>query len=70
MAIDKQHLEFQVLDMEAGWETPPGYPPGIEQKILAGNLDEEEQEHLRGIVSDFESAYAKVSEANADEAIN
>lgn len=41
MAIDKQHREFHTLDMESGWETPPGYPPGIEQKILAGNLDEE-----------------------------
>jgi len=43
MAIDKQHLEFHALDMESGWETPPGYPPGIEQKLLAGNLDEEKK---------------------------
>ncbi len=41
MAIDKQHLEFNALDMEAGWETPPGYPLGIEQTMLAGNLDED-----------------------------
>ncbi len=41
MAIDKQHLEFHALDMAGGWQTPPGYPPGIEEKILAGNLDEE-----------------------------
>ena len=41
MAIDKQHLEFHTLNMASGWETPPGYPPGIEQKILAGNLDED-----------------------------
>lgn len=40
MAITKQHLEFHALDMEAGWETPPGYPAGIEQKILSGALDE------------------------------
>lgn len=40
MAIDKQHLEFHAVDMEAGWETPPGYPSGIRQKILAGSLDE------------------------------
>jgi hypothetical protein len=26
--------------MSSGWETPPGYPTGIEQKILAGALDE------------------------------
>jgi hypothetical protein len=36
----KPHLEFHRLDMGAGWETPEGYPAGIEQKILAGTLDE------------------------------
>ncbi len=41
MAIDKEHSEFHALDMAAGWHTLPGYPPGIEQKILAGNIDEE-----------------------------
>jgi hypothetical protein len=41
MAIDKEHKEFHALDMRAGWETPAGYPAGIEQKILAGYLDEE-----------------------------
>jgi hypothetical protein len=40
MPVNKPHLEFHRLDMSAGWETPPGYPPGIEQKILAGTLDE------------------------------
>src|SRR3954452_7562413 len=40
MPIDKPHLEFHTLDMTRGWETPPGYPEGIEQKILAGALDE------------------------------
>jgi len=40
MAINKQHLEFHAVDMNRGWETPPGYPAGIEQKILAGRLDE------------------------------
>ena len=41
MAIDKEHLEFHTLDMASGWETPPGYPSGIKQKLLAGNLNEE-----------------------------
>ncbi|PPR22110.1 MAG: hypothetical protein CFH38_01233, partial [Alphaproteobacteria bacterium MarineAlpha10_Bin1] len=41
MAIDKEHREFYELDMADGWETPPGYPAGIEQKMLAGNLDED-----------------------------
>ena len=40
MAINKPHLEFHALDLGTGWETPAGYPPGIQQKILAGSLDE------------------------------
>lgn len=36
----KPHLEFHRLDLGAGWETPPGYPPGVKQKILASDLDE------------------------------
>jgi hypothetical protein len=40
MAVNKPHLEFHAVDMSAGWATPPGYPGGIEQKILAGGLDE------------------------------
>jgi len=42
MAIDKEHKEFHAIDMGSeGWHTPPGYPEGIEQKFLAGYLDEE-----------------------------
>ena len=41
MAINKQHLEFFTVDLGTGWETPPGYPEGIKQKILAGTLDED-----------------------------
>lgn len=37
----KPHLEFFRVSMDKGWEVPPGYPEGIEQKILAGSLDEE-----------------------------
>jgi hypothetical protein len=40
MSVNKPHLEFHRVDMSSGWSTPPGYPPGIEQKILAGALDE------------------------------
>ena len=40
MAVNKKHDEFHALDMNAGWETPAGYPKGIEQKILSGALDE------------------------------
>ena len=40
MAIDKPHLEFMPVDLAQGWEVPKGYPRGIQQKILAGALDE------------------------------
>ena len=40
MPMNKPHLEFHQLDMNAGWATPPGYPSGIKQKILASDLDE------------------------------
>lgn len=40
VAGEKQHCEFHALDMRTGWIVPPGYPEGIEQKILAGALDE------------------------------
>lgn len=36
----KPHLEFFNVDMDDGWETPPGYPSGITQKILVSDLDE------------------------------
>ena len=40
MAKAKQHLEFVGVDMQSGWETPRGYPPGFTQKILASDIDE------------------------------
>jgi hypothetical protein len=40
MPIVKEHLEFHQPDVTTGWEVPKGYPAGIEQKILAGALDE------------------------------
>jgi hypothetical protein len=40
MPINKEHLEFFVPDTITGWHSPPGYPSGIQQKILAGSLDE------------------------------
>lgn len=38
--VIKEHLEFFALDLTTGWEVPPGYPAGIEQKVLSGRLDE------------------------------
>jgi hypothetical protein len=40
MGYHKGHKEFHALDLSQGWHTPPGYPPGIQQKIIAGELDE------------------------------
>lgn len=47
MAVNKEHLEFHAVDLDSGWETPPGYPAGIKQKILAGALDEERERGSR-----------------------
>jgi hypothetical protein len=47
MAVNKQHDEFYAVDLESGWETPPGYPAGIQQKVLAGALDEEARRGTR-----------------------
>ena len=40
MGMNKEHKEFPILDMDSGWETPPGYPKVIQQKILSGTLEE------------------------------
>ncbi len=40
MAINKKHEEFHAIDLAVGWSVPPGYPDGIEEKILSGELDE------------------------------
>lgn len=47
MPVNKNHLEFHTLDLNSGWETPPGYPQGIEQKILSGALDEAKRSGTR-----------------------
>ena len=39
MGVNKEHKEFHAVDMSTGWETPAGYPTGIQQKILSGALD-------------------------------
>lgn len=38
--MNKPHLEFVTLDMQSGWASPDGYPEGIQQKILASDIDE------------------------------
>ncbi len=41
MTIPKKHEEFHALDLDSDGEVPPGYPAGMQQKILSGKLDEE-----------------------------
>ena len=43
MGKGKPHIEFMPLDMEDGWEVPPGYPEGMEQKVLTSDLDEKKK---------------------------
>lgn len=38
--IGREHIKFNSVDMVEGWRTPPGFPPGLEAKILSGDLDE------------------------------
>jgi hypothetical protein len=38
--MNKPHLEFLRVNEDEGWVTPPGYPDGIKQKILASDIDE------------------------------
>ena len=40
MPVRKEHKEFHKIDIAAGWQTVPDYPAGIQEKILAGSLDE------------------------------
>ena len=54
MAVNKAHDEFHTLDMASGWEVPPGYPSGIQQKILSGALDEKNKRGSRTRLLRFE----------------
>lgn len=47
MPVNKKHDEFHTLDLNSGWEVPAGYPSGIQQKIIAGGLDEENRRGTR-----------------------
>ena len=40
MLVNKSHIEFHRLDLDQGWVTSEGYASGIQQKSLAGDLDE------------------------------
>jgi len=40
MKLEKPAVDFHTLDTGEGWEPAPGAAPGIEQKLLSGELDE------------------------------
>lgn len=54
MPITKKHDEFYTLDMNAGWETPPGYPKGIAQKILSSDFSDAKKSGFRTRLLKFE----------------
>ena len=47
MGKGKPHIEFTKLDMDSGFQTPPGYPEGMKQKILASDIDEDNKSGSR-----------------------
>ncbi|MFG1402872.1 cupin [Xanthobacter sp. V0B-10] len=55
MAINKIHDEFRTVDLSTGWEVPPGYPSGIQQKILSGVLDEKNKQGSRTRILRFDA---------------
>lgn len=59
--MGKPHMEFFPLDMDEGWEVPPGYPEGIKQKVLASDLDETNKTGSRSRLLRFDpGAYSTV----------
>lgn len=54
MAVNKKHDEFHAVDLSSGWERPAGYPPGIDQKILSGGLDEKNRRGSRSRLLRFQ----------------
>lgn len=55
MTSNPLHMEFHTLDMSEGWHSPEGYPAGIQQKILAGALDEKAEKGRRTRLLRFEA---------------
>ena len=61
MGYDKGHKEFHKLDLKEGWHTLPGYPAGIQQKIIAGDLDEKNKRGNRTRLLSFEPGTTRPS---------
>lgn len=47
MPKDKPEIPFGEIDLTTGWETPPGYPPGITRKTLTTDIDEKKKSGSR-----------------------
>lgn len=47
MSVNKLHSEFSAVDLQSGFATPPGYPSGFTEKVLAGGLDEKNRKGTR-----------------------
>lgn len=56
--IDRKHIELGPVDMTRGWETPPGFPPGMQAKILSGDMDEDRKTGSRTRLMRFEPGTA------------
>jgi hypothetical protein len=48
MAVNKNHEEFHILNMNSGWETPPGYPKGRRSDLLKILPTLRARENVRG----------------------
>ena len=59
MPFNKPHMEFFALDMDSGWERPPGYTDDrVQQKILASDIDEDNKTGSRTRFLRFDRARA------------
>lgn len=54
----REHKEFHQIDLTSGWEPVPGYPEGIDQKVLSGSLDEPNRKGMRTRLLRFQPGIA------------
>src|SRR5882757_6912382 len=54
LVTGRKHIELQPVDMKEGWRTPPGFPAGMQAKVLSGNMDEERKTGSRTRLMRFE----------------
>ena len=54
MLKQKPHIEFTKISSNEYWHTPEGYPSGIEQRILASDIDEKNKTGSRSRLLRFQ----------------